>query len=830
MGGDGEGVGAVFGDDGVDAAAWQGHHDMAIVGRVGDVWGGQRVAETAHRAVGRGDCDLHHITRHRTRGQGHVDLDTTAINQLRRIDAGCDVDALGQGCAGQGHGCICTVRIETRRLGVHRKARALQRDAAIAVGEAQLRGLCAVGQVVHGGSWHAEQEGVGSACAHARLHLGGVRHTAHCEADGRAHLRIGGTRNDQVLAALCGVDVAIARKGVERDDGRRAEDVQLVATDVGLGHAAGHHRHRHVVGAVGQRREATDGAGVQAPSFSNRVIAQARRHGVEGAGEGLTIHGDCDAVGACQGDVVAGDGWVCARRDELGSFTRQCGRGCISTVGHDAMREQVVHAGHIGVGGVDKQTELIGHRGVACHVHHLHADGVSVAVVERLGIGLGQRDRPRVEQRVGIVLHGGSVGHAIERDLHTLPHFGVGRAFENNRHSNGGGSVGLRLGTKAFSGAELARGGVEHNQVIARDEGHHQRWWRDVQHKVADAVGGIQTIALARDVAGEGVVAVFVHVGAGHGQGDAAVGQVLCGQHMGHAAQIAIRVFEREGQDVAHAGTGGHAHHGLQTVEQFRRTDTVRGFSHRHRRGAGQPVDGVDQRLQFAQGVHGAGIAAQHRGVDGGKNAAQIGRGDVAQADGGEVSRGQSGDRGLAQAHLHHALGDAGEVQDLGGAVYAGRTRVVEGVVEELTFSVEGHHRAEAQGGDVGVVQFGACARGGIGQSTNLCHGVDQGLHFGGAVDRAAVDGGGVEHVIDEGHIGRAHAGDACVRVQRGGQQATRDGAVVASRCDDGIEGVVDVVHRGLQGGLGEWRSGRGAAVGGFERGQDGCQVGLCDA
>ena len=251
-------------------------------------------------------------------------------------------------------------------------------------------------------------------------------------------MRVGGAGDDQVLAALNRVDVAIARERVERDHGRRAENFQLTAAHVVFGDTASHHGDRHVVGAIGQRREAGEQTGVQAPSFGARVVAQASRHRGDGAGDGLAVNTDRDLVGACQGDVIAADRWVCAHRNEFGRLASQCGRGCISTVGHDAVREHVVHRGHIGVGRVHEQAEVVFDCGVARHVGGLHAHAVGVAVVQRDGVGRGQGDGPGVGLRACTGLHGGGVSDAIERDLHALPRFGIGRALNLHVRSHRG--------------------------------------------------------------------------------------------------------------------------------------------------------------------------------------------------------------------------------------------------------------------------------------------------------------------------------------------------------------------------------------------------------
>ena len=239
----------------------------------------------------------------------------------------------------------------------------------------------------------------------------------------------------------------------------------------------------------------------------------------------------------------------------------------------------------------------------------------------------------------------------------------------------------------------------------------HQGRCHGVEQESADAVGGAQAIALARNGAGEGVVAVFVAVEGrgGHGQGDAAVGQVLRRQVVRDAADVAFGVFERQGQHIVDAGTRWQGDHGGQTIDQFLCADAIGRFGHDHSGCAGQPVDGVDEGLDFGQGVDGAGIGAGHSGIDGLKHTAQIVAAHTAQANGLQVlcSHGCGGD--LPQADLHHAVSDAGQIQDLGGAVHAGAVSVVQDVVEQATVCVEVDDLAQTQGRDVGVAE--GCAR-----------------------------------------------------------------------------------------------------------------------
>ena len=193
-----------------------------------------------------------------------------------------------------------------------------------------------------------------------------------------------------------------------------------------------------------------------------------------------------------------------------------------------------------------------------------------------------------------------------------------------------------------------------------------------------------------------------------------------------------------------------------------------------------------------------------------------------------EILRNQCYGGDLAQADLHHTISDAGQVQDFGGAVHAGVASVVQDVVEQAAVCVEADDLAQTQGRDVGVVEGGTRAVCAIGQCADFVHRIHQGLHFGRAVHRAGVDGGGVEHLVDEADIGVADTRHACVGIDRRGECSARHSTVVLCRRDDGVHRLGDVVHQGPQGGLGG--DGRDAAVGRFECAQHSGQVGVGDA
>ena len=386
------------------------------------------MAEHAHGAVGRGDCDVQFITQHRACGQ--CDLGLQAVGQFDGVDAGCGVDGFSQHHGRNSNGFVRAVGFLTWCLGINGKAGTQLGGGTEAVGHADLHDLCAIRQAVHIGRGNGQAEGV------ARLDLGGVVLTSQRERDRRAHLRVGAARHHQRLAAFGGVDAAVDRDGVKCQCGWCALDLQFVAADVNLGHAASHHGDRHVVGTVCQRGEAADQAGVQAPGLVGGAVNQACRQAADAACDRLSAQIDRYLVAAGQSNEVAGHGGVGPHRDELGRLAREHGSGCISLALQCAVCEQVVHRGHIGVCGVDEQAEAFFCRGVARHIADLHVRSIGVAVVEGDGVGCGQRDGPGVAAQGG--LHQGGVGHVVQRDLNRLSCLGVGGAPNDHRRSHTG--------------------------------------------------------------------------------------------------------------------------------------------------------------------------------------------------------------------------------------------------------------------------------------------------------------------------------------------------------------------------------------------------------
>ena len=219
--------------------------------------------------------------------------------------------------------------------------------------------------------------------------------------------------------------------------------------------------------------------------------------------------------------------------------------------------------------------------------------------------------------------------------------------------------------------------------------------------------------------------------------------------------------------DEGHIASGDARHAGLNIRVQIRCGARVAGGIGLNGL-QGRAVVGYrlcDQRLQFAQAVHGAAIVCA--GGQGRHHGAQVVVGHASDAQLGPLGGAQ---RGSATAgHRHHAVNQIGHGFEFGHGIGLHRCFLAQQVVEQgqtaaLQSRGRAHHGAHigAQAGQLAerhTLRRCGVGQGAIGFGQHTAVGVDQGLDFRHRVHLAAGDTGGGQcavHTAQQGFVGVA--------------------------------------------------------------------------